>query len=364
MDPQNIKALLSKLNATMAKAFESAAGACIQRTHFEISVEHCLIKLLDLRKSDFVLILNAMEKDVETARIEIEKSMELLKSGNFSKPKFSATLLEYLSQAWNFGSLERGEQKLRSGHLLVALLRDPLWLSNSGIDSLKTMNPDAVIEHFEHFTEGSDEVMLARPIAASPSGGGGVLDAFTINLVAEAKEGNIDPVIGRDEEIHQVIDILSRRRKNNPILVGEPGVGKSAIVEGLARYVAEDRVPDMLQGVEIRTLDLGMLKAGASMKGEFEQRLKDVIDAVQAASPPVILFIDEAHTLIGAGGSAGSGDAANLLKPPEDSCGLLRLRPGVNTKNISKKMRRLSGAFRLSRSVSQALRKLLICCVA
>ena len=315
MDPHNIKALLSKLDATMAKAFESAAGACIQRTHYEISVEHCLIKLLDLSKSDLCLILKALEKDIETVRIEIEKSMELLKSGNFSKPKFSGMLLDYLSQAWNFGSLERGEQKLRSGHFLVALLRDPLWLSNSGIASLKALNPDAIIEHFETFSEGSDEVMLARPKTAGPTSDGGILDAFTVNLVAEAKAGRIDPVIGRDDEIYQVIDILSRRRKNNPILVGEPGVGKSAVVEGLARFIAEDRVPAMLKGVLIRTLDLGMLKAGASMKGEFEQRLKDVIDAVQAASPPVILFIDEAHTLIGAGGSAGSGDAANLLKP-------------------------------------------------
>ncbi|PID46598.1 MAG: type VI secretion system ATPase TssH [Proteobacteria bacterium] len=315
MDPQNIKALLSKLNATMAKSIESAAGACIQRTHYEISVEHCLLKLLDFSNSDFCLTLKALEKDPEVVRTETEKSMERLKTGNYSKPKFSAILLEALSQAWNFGSLERGEQKLRSGHFLIALLRDQLWLTNSGIETLKTLNPDAVAVNFDTFTEGSDEVMLARPKGAGPAGDAGVLDAFTVNLVEEAEAGNIDPVIGRDEEIHQVIDILSRRRKNNPILLGEPGVGKSAIVEGLARFISEGKVPDMLQGVHIRTLDLGMLKAGASMKGEFEQRLKDVIDAVQAASPPVILFIDEAHTLIGAGGSAGSGDAANLLKP-------------------------------------------------
>jgi len=317
MDPQNIKALLSKLDSTMAKAFESAAGACIQRTHFEISLEHCLIKLLELGNSDLCLMLNALAKDREAVRVEVEKSMDQLKSGNYSKPKFSPILLDVLAQAWNFGSLERGEQKLRSGHLLIAMLREPLWLANSGVTSLQTINPDALIEHFDAFTEGSEEVMLARPLRGegAPSGDAAVLDAFTVDLVAQAEEGGIDPVVGRDEEIFQVIDILSRRRKNNPILVGEPGVGKSAIVEGLARFIAEDKVPDMLKGVRIRTLDLGMLKAGASMKGEFEQRLKDVIEAVQSASPAVILFIDEAHTLIGAGGAAGSGDAANLLKP-------------------------------------------------
>lgn len=314
MDAQNIKALIGRMNPTMAKAFEAAAGTCIQRTHFEISLEHCLLKLLDNPRSDVMQVFAYFKLDVDDVRADVETGLGQLKEGNFSKPKFSPLLLDSLSTAWNFGSLERGESKIRSGHLMVALLRDPLWLTNSNIAVLQNLEESALVAQFDAATEGSEEalVMARKPKEAAV---GGILDEFTVNLVAEARDGNIDPVVGRDEEIHQVIDILSRRRKNNPILVGEAGVGKSAIVEGLALQIVSGKVPPMLGNVEIRTLDLGMLKAGASMKGEFEDRLKNVIDAVQAAPIPVILFIDEAHTLIGAGGAAGSGDAANLLKP-------------------------------------------------
>jgi len=321
MDAQNIKALIGKLNPTLARGLEAAAGACIQRTHFEISLEHLLLKLLDVERCDLALILQHFGQNLDSARAELDKAMLRLKTENYSKPRFSPTLLEILNQAWNFASMERGEARLRSGHLLVALLREAMWLSSSPFQSFQNLSEAAVLAAFEEATARGEEAQRrssapgsGQPGAGQP-GAGGVLEEFTVNLTRQAREGKIDPVLGRDHEIHQVIDILSRRRKNNPILVGEPGVGKSAIVEGLALLIAQGKVPPMLARTEIRNLDLGMLKAGASMKGEFEDRLKNVIDAVQNSSDPIILFIDEAHTLIGAGGAAGSGDAANLLKP-------------------------------------------------
>ncbi len=312
MDAQNIKALIGKLNGTMTKAMEAAAGTCIQRSHFEISVEHLLLKLLDNPRSDASVMLEALGANVESIRADVEKGLVSLKDGNFSKPRFSSILLESIAQAWNFGSLERSESKVRSGHFVVALLRDKMWVTGSGITAFLSANDSDVAARFEELTQASEEVAVKKVTSKESAG---ILDEFTVDLVAEAREGRVDPVIGRDHEIHQVIDILTRRRKNNPILVGEPGVGKSAIVEGLALQVAEGNVPPVLEKVQIRNLDLGQLKAGASMKGEFEDRLKNVIDSVQASPTPIILFIDEAHTLIGAGGAAGSGDAANLLKP-------------------------------------------------
>lgn len=312
MDAQNIKALIGKLNGTMTKALEAAAGACIQRSHFEISVEHVLLKLLDNPRSDVSVMCDALGVSLDAIRADVEKGLAQLKDGNFSKPRFSSILLEAVSQAWNFGSLERGESKVRSGHFLVGLLRDKMWLASSGLTAFEALNEADVATRFEEVTQGTEEVIVKQ---VTPRESAGILDEFTVDLVAEARENKIDPVIGRDHEIHQVIDILTRRRKNNPILVGEPGVGKSAIVEGLALQIAEGNVPPVLEKVQIRNLDLGQLKAGASMKGEFEDRLRNVIEAVQTSPIPVILFIDEAHTLIGAGGAAGSGDAANLLKP-------------------------------------------------
>ena len=318
MDPKNTKALLQKLNPTMARGMEAAAGACIQRTHFEISVEHLLLKLLDLRRGDVVNILEALELKEDAVRGALETALSRLKEGNHARPKISPVLLETLHQAWQFGSLELGSAKLRSGHFLVALLRDTGWMSAQTVPALAEIDSNTLVQHFESLTANSEEVeRIRRPRTATGEAGGTapILDEFTQDIVAEAAAGNIDPVVGRDHEIFQVIDILTRRRKNNPILVGEPGVGKSAIVEGMAKMVHEGKVPPVLTGVQIRALDLGQLKAGASMKGEFEERLKSVITAVTESPIPIILFIDEAHTLIGAGGQAGSGDAANLLKP-------------------------------------------------
>jgi len=319
MDPKNTKALLQKLNPVMARAMEAAAGACIQRTHFEISVEHVLLKLLDHRKGDVVQIFDGLEIGEDDVRAALEGELAKLKQGNHARPKISPLLLEALNQAWNFGSLELGASKLRSGHLLVALLRDTSWLGTQTVPGLSQLDENVLVGDFEALTANSEEVeRIRRPKPAQAGEEGSpapILDEFTTDIVAEAAAGHIDPVVGRDHEIFQVIDILTRRRKNNPILVGEPGVGKSAIVEGMAKLVHEGKVPPRLTGVQIRALDLGQLKAGASMKGEFEERLKSVITAVTESPIPIILFIDEAHTLIGAGGQAGSGDAANLLKP-------------------------------------------------
>ncbi|MDJ0838741.1 MAG: type VI secretion system ATPase TssH [Acidobacteriota bacterium] len=314
MDASTIKALMTKLDKTMTKALEAAAGTCIQRTHYEITIEHCLLKLLDQRSSDLATILTKMSAPPDEAAAELERGLNQLNTGNNAKPRFSPMLLEAVADAWNFGNLERGEARIRSGHLLVALLRDQNWLASTRYDFMSRLSEQQVVNEWEELTVGSEEVerLTTKQAAAQ---GSEVLDAFTVNLIEQARKGEIDPVIGRDREIYQVVDILSRRRKNNPILVGEPGVGKSAIVEGLALLIAEGKAPPVLADEEIRTLDLGQLKAGASMKGEFEERLKQVIEAVQTSPTPIILFIDEAHTLIGAGGAAGSGDAANLLKP-------------------------------------------------
>ena len=314
MDASQIKALMGRLNKTMTRALEAAAGACIQRTHFEISTEHCLLKLLDQNTSDISVIFSKMNLAADSVRAQLDKSLTQLNAGNQAKPRFSSILLESIASGWNFASLQRGESSIRSGHLLVALLEDRNWVASCGLDFVTQISVEQLVNQFEQLTVGSAEVeRVSREQAEAV--GSEALAAFTLDLVAQAKAGEMDPVVGRDEEIYQVVDILSRRRKNNPILVGEPGVGKSAIVEGLSLMIAEGKAPPVLDGVAIRTLDLGLLKAGASMKGEFEERLKQVIDAVQTSPTPIILFIDEAHTLIGAGGSAGSGDAANLLKP-------------------------------------------------
>ncbi|CAM2067571.1 Type VI secretion system ATPase TssH [Sulfidibacter corallicola] len=314
MDASQIKALMGKLNKNLTKALEAAAGTCIQRSHFEITAEHCLLKLLDQSKSDISVILNKLGVNLEEARREIDNGLNQLNTGNHAKPKFSAILLEGFAQAWNFGNLERGESRIRSAHLLIALLRDQSWVASSRYSFLERLQEQQIVHQLNELTVGSEENEGKVPSAAEVEGSE-ALEAFTVNIVELAKKGEVDPVIGRDAEIYQVVDILSRRRKNNPILVGEPGVGKSAIVEGLALLIAEDKAPPSLANVQIRTLDLGILKAGASMKGEFEERVKCVIEAVQNSTTPIILFIDEAHNLIGAGGQAGAGDAANLLKP-------------------------------------------------
>jgi type VI secretion system protein VasG len=332
----NLRALIARLNPTVRSAMEGAAGLCMSRGHYEVEVEHVLAKLLEVENSDIRRILRQFEIAPEALERELGKALDGFKSGNQRTPALSAMLPKLFEAAWGWASIEFGEAKIRSGHVLVALLADAELrrLVSVSARSLEKINLETLTKNFHALTEASSEAKDARALgdagaaavggdAATPGAapGGGKpsrtpnLDQYCINLTQRAREGKLDPVLGRDSEIRLMIDVLTRRRQNNPILTGEAGVGKTAVVEGLALRIAQDDVPPQLQGVELLSLDLGLLQAGASVKGEFENRLKGVIEEVKSSPKPIIMFIDEAHTLIGAGGAAGQNDAANLLKP-------------------------------------------------
>ena len=323
----NLKSLIGKLNDTTRGALEAAAGLCLSRTHYDVEVEHFLIKLLDASGSDAVKILHQFSVDTSRLQKELERSLDKLKSGNARTPAISPSVLKMLTEAWTTGSLEYGATQIRSGHVLLALLgNDELARIARDIGKeLQKIQPELLRKDFLAIVEGTQEdtdaqmtaVSPATEGAATPRAGGKTpnLDQFTVDLTGNARKGKIDPVLGRDAEIRQVIDILMRRRQNNPILTGEAGVGKTAVVEGFALRIANGDVPPPLKNVDVRTLDLALLQAGAGIKGEFENRLKGLIEEVKASPTPIILFIDEAHTMTGAGGQAGQNDAANLLKP-------------------------------------------------
>jgi type VI secretion system protein VasG len=325
----DLRALVGKLNDVCRQALDAALGLTVSRTHFNAEIEHWLLKLLDANDSDFIHILNHFELDRGLVAAELNKTLDRLKRGNARAPELSPQLVTLAREAWLVASLEGRAGRIRSGHLIAALLTDDTLALQTRRSSgeLGRVPGEQLRREFVKICGDSSEAAAAAaaPVAdsapASPdagtpgSGETPALDQFTIDLTAQAKAGKIDPILGRDAEIRQVIDILSRRRQNNPILTGEPGVGKTAVVEGFALKVFQKDVPDSLLGVAVRTLDLGLLQAGAGVKGEFENRLKQVIDEVRASVQPIILFIDEAHTLIGAGGAAGQNDAANLLKP-------------------------------------------------
>src|SRR6202522_2124307 len=328
--PVTLKAIVSKLNDTSRKALEDAAGLCLARTHYDVEIEHFLMKLMDATDSDFARILKQFGVDKSRLSTELSKSLDKLKTGNARTPSFSPSLHRMLTEGWTIGSLEFGGGQVRTGFTTLALVSDE-ELSRIVRDiskELQKIEPESLRKQLPAILEDSLEY-AAQPAAAGVSGGGasgtpGVakvggktlnLDQFTVNLTENAKKGKIDPVLGRDSEIRQVIDILMRRRQNNPILTGEAGVGKPAVVEGFALRIANGDVPPSLKNVHLRTLDLALLQAGAGIKGEFENRLKGLIEEVKSSSVPIILFIDEAHTMIGAGGQAGQNDAANLLKP-------------------------------------------------
>ncbi|HVO98278.1 MAG TPA: type VI secretion system ATPase TssH [Bryobacteraceae bacterium] len=321
----NLKGLIGKLNDTTRGALESAAGLCLARTHYDIEIEHVLLKLLDASASDAAKILHRFEVDGSRLQKELERTLDTFKTGNARTPAFSPSVLKLLSEAWSTASLDYSEHQIRSGHLILALVStDELMrlVSNKGKELLK-IDAAALKKEFAEIVAGSQEEAAAASAATPgepgvPKVGGGKtpnLDQFTVNLTENAKKGKIDPVLGRDAEIRQVIDILMRRRQNNPILTGEAGVGKTAVVEGFALRIASGDVPPSLKNVHLHTLDLALLQAGAGIKGEFENRLKGLIEEVKSSPVPIILFIDEAHTMIGAGGQAGQNDAANLLKP-------------------------------------------------
>ena len=314
-----LASLIGRLNPDNRRALERAAQRCLQRGHHYVEIEHLLLELLDIEGGDFAWLLPrfGLERDALTA--EINKALELFKSGSTRTPALSAQTIGLLEDAVVQASV-LGLDSIRSGLLLLALLdrdeRRSLLLNSAS--SLLKIPREALRSNLLEWTENSrEQVAGTRPVnAGKPQPKqDSVLDQFTQDLTADAHAGRIDPIVGRDGEIRQCIDILLRRRQNNPILVGAPGVGKTAVVEGLALRIAAGDVPPSLQEVSLRVLDLGLLQAGAGVKGEFEQRLKGVIDAVRSADKPIILFIDEAHTLIGAGGAEGGSDAANLLKP-------------------------------------------------
>jgi type VI secretion system protein VasG len=317
----NLRALMNRLNAYCTRALETAAGVCVSRGSYEIAVEHLLLALIEEPDRDFQAILRHFEVDPSRVEKALHGLVEEGRTGNPGKPVFSPLLIEWLQDAWMVGSVELELGELRSGLLITALMMNPgRYVPGDLFDELQPLSSDELRRHFHDIVAGSKEdTVLARKGQARAAGDQPrdqtALGKFTVDFTGQARAGKIDPVFCRDREIRQMIDILGRRRKNNPIAVGEAGVGKTAVVEGLALKIVEGDVPEVLQNVEILGLDLGLLQAGAGVKGEFESRLKAVIDEVKASPKPIILFIDEAHTLIGAGGSAGSGDAANLLKP-------------------------------------------------
>jgi len=315
----DIKSLLSRLNTHCTRCLEAAAGLCVSRTHYEVAVEHMLAKLLEDPQSDIPLILRHFDIDGGRVQKAIDQSLEEFKTGNAAKPVFSPLLMEWFQEAWLSSSVDLGENRVRSGALMLAFLsRSSQFATGGYVDLLSSISRDALKAQFWDILKNSSEKPSARleraEEAAAPTEGT-ALAQFCVDFTGKAGSGEIDPVFGRDREIRQMVDILARRRKNNPIVVGEAGVGKTAVVEGLALRVVEGDVPELLRDVSILSLDMGLLQAGAGMKGEFENRLKAVINEVKASEKPIILFIDEAHTLIGAGGAAGGSDAANLLKP-------------------------------------------------
>ncbi|HUI40342.1 MAG TPA: type VI secretion system ATPase TssH [Terriglobia bacterium] len=322
----NLKALIGKLNDSTRGALEGAAGLCLSRTHYDIEVEHYLTKLLDSTQNDFAAILKFFEIDASRFSGELARALDRLKSGNARTPALSPTVVKMLTEAWTLGSLDFGAGQVRSGFTILALAThdELVRLMREVSREFQKIQAASLQKDFLTIVAGSSEEAQALAAAAAPGApGAGAraggktpnLDQFTVNLTENAKSGKLDPVLGRDREIRQVIDILTRRRQNNPILTGEAGVGKTAVVEGFALRVARGDVPPPLRNVTIRTLDLALLQAGAGVKGEFENRLKGLIEEVKSSPTPIILFIDEAHTMIGAGGQAGQGDAANLLKP-------------------------------------------------
>ena len=324
----NLKSLLARLDRYCTRSLEAAAGLCVSRTNYEVAPEHLMHTLIDDSTADVQQIFKQFGVDPGRVQKSLGTIIETLKTGNSGRPTFSPTLVEWIQQAWLLASLDFGLAEIRSGILLQALLANPVRLGADewsalfeSINRLDLKAKYATIisgssERSTYMSAGSASAQSGSPAAGSGAPGGDTaLSKYANNFTAQARENKIDPVFGRDREIRQMIDILARRRKNNPICVGEPGVGKTAVVEGLALKIVEGDVPDALKNVELMGLDMGLLQAGASVKGEFENRLKGVIEEVKSSPKPIILFIDEAHTLIGAGGQAGGGDAANLLKP-------------------------------------------------
>ncbi len=325
----NLKSLVGRLNDTCRGALEGAAGLCLSRTNYDVEIEHILAKIFEQEDTDLHKICRHYEVNIDRLSKDVSTALDRLKTGNTRTPGLSDRLPQWFQNAWLVASVDFGAARVRSGHLIMALLSNESTariardvsreFSHISVEALQTKLEEITGES----SEARDAVALGEtagssngaPVASGVPGKTKALDQYTEDLTAKAAAGKIDPILGRDFEVRQIVDILTRRRQNNPILTGEAGVGKTAVVEGFALRISQGDVPEPLRNVTVRTLDLGLLQAGASVKGEFENRLKDVINEVKSSPKPIILFIDEAHTMIGAGGAAGQNDAANLLKP-------------------------------------------------
>ncbi|HCG9815389.1 TPA: type VI secretion system ATPase TssH [Vibrio parahaemolyticus] len=312
----NLSSLIQRLHPIAKVALEDAAALAVSEKANEVQIEHYLLSLLERPNSDFDVLLSHFDCSENLLRQSVRSTLDTNAKGNGSKPVFSALLIEWLQESWLVSSLDLSETQIRSGALLLTLVSNPLRYGQHGYASiLEAVNPDSLKRNFAELTSHSIEAQVATSEKTQAREDGSALSKFTTDFTGKARKGEIDPVFCRDQEIRQIVDILARRRKNNPIAVGEPGVGKTAVVEGLALKIVQGDVPDNLKGVELYGLDMGLLQAGASVKGEFEKRLNAVLDEVKNSPTPIILFIDEAHTLVGGGNQAGGSNAANLLKP-------------------------------------------------
>lgn len=312
----NLSSLIQRLHPIAKVALEDAAALAVSEKANEVQIEHFLLSLLERPNSDFDVLLAHFDCSENILRQSIRSTLDTSPTGNGGKPVFSALLIEWLQESWLVSSLDLSQTQIRSGALLLTLVSNPLRYGQHGYAAiLESVNPDSLKRNFGELTSQSLEAQVATSEKTQAREDGSALSKFTTDFTGKARKGEIDPVFCRDQEIRQIVDILARRRKNNPIAVGEPGVGKTAVVEGLALKIVQGEVPDNLKGVELYGLDMGLLQAGASVKGEFEKRLNAVLDEVKNSPTPIILFIDEAHTLVGGGNQAGGSDAANLLKP-------------------------------------------------
>ncbi|TGV14965.1 type VI secretion system ATPase TssH [Mesorhizobium sp. M8A.F.Ca.ET.173.01.1.1] len=316
------KELVGKLNPVGVRAFKAAADTAKLRGNPYVELVHFVEQLVLSDRSDVQMIIADAGVDASRITADMTRAVDKLPYGATSIEEFSDHIFHAIQEAWNLATLEFGVEEVRSAHILLACLKTPVLegLLSKISGEFNKIDADAVIARFADVVEGSLEVGTSTTLSVAEApkrapGGDSALANYATDLTQRARDGKIDPVVGREPEIRQIVDILMRRRQNNPILTGEAGVGKTAVVEGFALRIAEGDVPPSLQNVSVRMLDVGLMQAGASVKGEFEKRLKAIIDEVQSSETPVILFIDEAHTLIGAGGAAGTGDAANLLKP-------------------------------------------------
>jgi type VI secretion system protein VasG len=325
----NLKSLVGRLNDVSRNALEGAAGLCLSRTNYDVEVEHILAKILEQDDTDLHKIASHYEVNIDRLNKDVSTALDRLKSGNSRTPGLSDRIPKWIQDAWLLASVDFGAARVRSGHMVLALLANDSFariardiskeFDHISVEDLQKKLPEVTADSGEERDAMSlgetAGVSSGTQVASGIPGKTKSLDQYTEDLTAKAAAGKIDPVLGRDFEVRQIIDILTRRRQNNPILTGEAGVGKTAVVEGFALRIFQGDVPDPLKNVSVRSLDLGLLQAGAGIKGEFENRLKSVIDEVKSSPQPIIMFIDEAHTMIGAGGAAGQNDAANLLKP-------------------------------------------------